>query len=72
MVCTISIVEIKGVRNLLDKDEARLDSLILTVEKRLNHFEKNVSHMQKKITELKTMQNQLIEPSNKLWHTKAV
>ncbi|MFD2868852.1 MULTISPECIES: hypothetical protein [Kurthia] len=57
---------------MLDKDEARLDSLILTIEKRLNHFEKNISHMQKKIAELKTIQNQRIEPSNKLWRTTAV
>lgn len=72
LVYPIRIVEIKGVRNLLNKDEARLDSLILKVEKRLNRFEKNVSHMQKKITELKIIQNQIIEPSNKKWHTKAV
>ena len=72
MVYPISIVEIEGVRNMLDKDEARLDSLILTIEKRLNHFEKNISHMQKKIVELKTIQNQRIEPSNKLWRTTAV
>lgn len=57
---------------MLDKDEARLDSLMLTVEKRLNHFEKNVSHMQKKISELKTIQKQRIEPSNEVWQTKAV
>jgi len=56
---------------MLENDEARLDSLILTVEKRLSRFEKNVSHMQKKLTELKTMQ-QIIEPSKDLWHTKAV
>lgn len=56
----------------MNKDEAQLDSLILTIEMRLNRFEKNVSHMQKKLTEFKSMKQQLIDTPNDIWTTKAV
>lgn len=56
----------------MNKEEAQLDSLIATIEMRLNRFEKNVSHMQKKITELKSIKKQLIDTPNDIWSTKAV